>query len=246
MADFFKVLFPVFLSPTNYSEMLKKLASFLFYEVWIVTFFLREIPAVKSAFLAVENAPPIKNVISLIPGHESLNLTGVAIGLFIAGLSYATQLHDIISDIFRIRHHFDIDYILLPLARKVGKEITPEFVEKISAARDPLMREVFYKYASSRSESTIVDKHDIERALDGWSWYWILIEAMPITLLAAGIAAIFGTMGQIFGFLLAFACLLFFAILYSLKLRRLARPQVDAIASDRNARAAVEKQFDAL
>jgi hypothetical protein len=48
--DIFKLLLPVFLSPKNYDEMLKKLAAFLFYETWLMTFVLRGIPIVEQHF----------------------------------------------------------------------------------------------------------------------------------------------------------------------------------------------------
>jgi hypothetical protein len=246
MADLLKLLLPVFLSPTNYSEMLKKLGSFLFYETWLATFFLRQIEPIGAFFRSIESSPPVLSVISLIPGYDKLNLTGLVIALFVAGVSYAAQLHDRISDLFGIRHRFDLNYILLPLAQRVRKRATPRLREAMSANRDPLMRAVFYRYASSRSDKVIVDKHDIERALDGWSWYWILIEAMPLTLVGGIASAIFGARGEAVGFFGVFICLLFLAWLFNFKLRRLALPQIDTIAADTKASAAVKKEFDAL
>jgi hypothetical protein len=53
--DILKLLLPVFLSPKNYDEMLKKLAAFLFYETWLMRFVLRGIPIVDTAFRSVES-----------------------------------------------------------------------------------------------------------------------------------------------------------------------------------------------
>lgn len=246
MADILKLLLPVFLESANYTEMLKKLGSFLFYEIWIATFFLREIPLINSSFSSMENSQALQSVISLIPGHDKLNLAGLLIALIIAGVSYAIQLHDRISDLFGIRHRFDVKHILLPLASKVGKRVTPKLTQAISDGRDPLMRSVFYRYASSRDDKPIVDKHDIERALDGWSWYWILVEAMPVAIATALIAESLGDRGEALWFSGVFVCLLFAAWLFSFRLRRLTLPQIDAIVANKRAKAAIKKQFDAL
>jgi hypothetical protein len=246
VTDFLKLLLPVFLSPANYSEMLKKLASFLFYEIWIATFFLREIPEINSAFQAIESTPAIRGVVSLIPGGDKLNLTGIAIGLIIASVSYAVQFHDRISDAFGIRRRFDCKHILIPLATAVGTDMTPEKTLSLTQNRDELMREVFYKYASSRADKTVVDKHDIERALDSWSWYWILIEVVPVMLVATGIASYFGAHEQAVNFLYISIFFVFCVLLFSLRLKRLARPQVSAIANNAETRANVRSVFDAL
>ena len=91
MWDFLKLLLPVFLSPTNYSEMLKKLGSFLFYEVWLATFFLREIPNIDAAFRSVETFGHVGSALALIPGHEKINISGLAIALSVAAISYSIQ-----------------------------------------------------------------------------------------------------------------------------------------------------------
>jgi hypothetical protein len=43
--------------------------------------------------------------------------------------------------------------------------------------RDSLMRDVFYRFASSKSDNPVVDKHDIEHALNAWAWFWAFVEA---------------------------------------------------------------------
>lgn len=224
MADFLKLLLPVFLSPKDYSEMLRKLASFLFYDVWIATFFLRSIPSIDSAFNSVENFGPIGQAISLIPGHEKLNISGIVIALIVAGVSYAIQLHDRISDLFGIRKRFDRNYILLPLAVLVGVELSPAQLNAMNVNRDALLRAVFYPYVSSRAEHPLVDRHDIERALDTWSWYWVLIELLPVILIALLVAGYFKTNGLLVGFCAAFICFWLLAWLFSLRLERFTRP----------------------
>jgi hypothetical protein len=97
------------------------------------------------------------------------------------------------------------------------------------------MREVFYKYASSRAEKAIVDKHDIEQALTNWSWYWALVEAMPLCLLFMALSAI----GKSFLPAIIFGCTFLTLSLSSMyfyaRCKRYIRPQVDTIKADSTA-----------
>jgi hypothetical protein len=246
MADSIKLLLPIFLSSKNYDEMLKKLAAFLFYETWIMTFLLRGIPSVDAAFRSVESFGAIGTALSTIPNHEKLNLGGLAVALLIAGLSYAIQLHDRISDLFGIRRRFDRNYILLPLAVLVGAELSPRQLIALTRSRDNLMRTVFYPYVSSRNETPLVDKHEIERALDAWSWYWLLIEAIPLTLLGALIAAGFASYSLLCLFSMIFTILWLLAWLYYLRLESFSRSEIEAIAANSTARLAIRDAFSAL
>jgi hypothetical protein len=246
MGELFKTLIPHFWSPTNYAEMLKKLASFLFCEVWIATYFLRQIASVGNLFVSIESAPPIGDVVSLIPRHEHLNITGIGIAFLVAGVSHAFQLHDKISDLFGIRRRFDQRYILLPLADLVGVTLTSEQQIALMSQRDEIMHRVFYKYTSSRSHTPLVDKHDIERALDGWCWYWIFIEGMAVAFIASAVSLIFRAIFPAVGFAAVFAILCLFAWLLSFKLRTLARPQIETIAANKHARREIRKVLNAL
>ena len=245
MQGLFKFLTSLF-TPRNYTEMLRKLAFFLFWEIWIATFFLREIEVVDNVFRAAEQFGPLKDLMSLLPVAAKLNLLGFVIALLFAIFSYAFKLHDRISDLFGIRNNFDYNHILLPLAALVGIRLTAKKRDALISRRDSILRIVFYTYVSSRKKKTLVDKHDIERALEGWSWYWVLIEAMPIALLGALIAAMSGSClyasAFLAVFLIAFAC----SWLYYSRLPRLARPEIESIANDTKARAAVIKAFRAL
>jgi len=241
MSDFLKLLLPIFLSPTNYLEMLKKLGSFLFYEVWLATFLLREIPDVDAAFRSVENFGHVGSALALIPGHEKINLSGFAVALFVAVISYSIQLHDRISDIFGIRKRFDRNYIILPLAVLVGAKLSPTQLNSAVVNRHTLLRTIFYPFVSSTAENPVVDRHEIWRVLDVWSWYWILIESLPVVLVSAVVAAAFAAHSLLVGFGLAFIGLLFVTWIYSFRLERF-----EAIAANPNAALAVREAFSAL
>jgi hypothetical protein len=245
MMDFLKLLLPIF-SPTNYAEMLKKLASFAFYETWLATFFLRTIPEIDQFFHSIENYRALGQALSTIPHYDKLNLFGLALSLAVAGLFYVVQLHDRISDLFGIRKRFDRNYIILPLAVLVGAKLTTKQLNSLNRTRDSLLRLIFYPYVSSKAEHPLVDKHDIERALDAWSWFWVFIEAIPIALLSAITALWFSD--KVLA--LSFCAVAIFSWLTSsalyLRLERFTRPEVEAIAGNATARAKILEAFGAL
>jgi hypothetical protein len=177
MGEFVNLVVPFFSTPTNYSEMLKKLAGFAFYQVFIITLLLRQIPEVNAWFNSIETFGKLGELVSALPNWENLNVLGIFIGILVALISNIFHLHDRISDILRIRSRFDKRYILIPLAQNVGATITPRMSKAIDDHRDSLMRDVFYRFASSKSDNPVVDKHDIEHALNAWAWFWAFVEA---------------------------------------------------------------------
>jgi len=180
LVDFLKLLFPVFWSAKDYPDVLKRLASILFWETYVLTFVLRaSIPAINNFFESVENLAPIARILAILHG-ENLNFCGFIISLVAAWISYSLRLHDRISDLFGIRARFDRNYILLPLAILTGSQLSAFQLNRMGANRDSLMRRVFYRYASTRAERPLVDRHDIEAAIEIWSWYWVLVEGTAV------------------------------------------------------------------
>jgi hypothetical protein len=101
-------------------------------------------------------------------------LPGVALGF----LARTIRLHDRISDVLRIRERFDVDEILLPLARGSEFPVGTLSMDQLRNSRRALMGRVFYRYASSTDAK--IDKHLIYEALDWWSWYWVIVEALAV------------------------------------------------------------------
>jgi hypothetical protein len=246
MAEIFSFFLPIFATPRNYSQMLLKLAGFALYETYLLTLFLRDIPAVDAVFRSVETSGRLGTVLSQIPNADALNLAGIGLALLVALISHVTHLHDRISDLLGIRHRFDIAHILRPLAHRVGVNLTTPKLNKISSNRDHVMRDVFYRFASSRAENTVVDKHDIEHALAQWSWFWALIEGIVYVGTASIVAFISG--GSDLGVWLALivSVLISLSVFQYYRLPRYATPQIEAIASDHNAALHVRAKFDAL
>ena len=185
-------------------------------------------------------------MVGIIPHHEVLNLSGVVIAFAAAVLTHMFQFHDRISDVLGIRRRFDRQHILVPLALRVGSVITKDKEAKIERHRDELMRAVFYKYATSRGDNLPVDKHDIEHALNAWSWFWVLVEAVAYFGVGAIIAWCLGSHDLAGDLAIISAALFLIAFLQCRRLARYAQPQIGSIANDPTAAYNVKRQFDAL
>jgi len=218
---------PFFATPTTYAEMLKKLAGFAFYQVLLITLLLRQIPQIESGLRSFDQ---------LVPFASDYPVSAFLIALLAALISNILPLHDRVSDLFRIRQRFDTKYILLPLAQLVGAKLTPQQSSALRQDRHRLMREAFYKFASSRDPSPLVDRHDIEHALNQWAWFWAFIEGTIFWSVGATIAFAFksNSLGNYLA--LVALILLLSALVLSFRLPRYARPQVEAIAADAKAR----------
>lgn len=246
MGGFLSALLPFWSSPKNYDEVLQKLSGFCVYEVWAISFFLRTICEVDKFLSNIEHWGPIGKALGIIPSYEIYNISGLFIAIIVAVLTKMFQIHDRISDVIGLRRRFDRNNILIPLALSVGSVVTDALRKKIAINRDKLMRPVFYKYASSRAEKPLVDKHDIEQALGMWWWFWVFVEAIAYLLVAALIAWCVGGAQEAKTLLwIALGCFAM-SLLLRMRLNRYARPQVEAIAADPTAAADVKKEFDAL
>jgi hypothetical protein len=246
MGEVIKLILPFFYTTKNYGDVLKKLAMFAFYETYLITFLLRNIPRIDAFFTTVESWGSIGNAVRTIPHYDVLNMSGIVIAFLVALLTHMFQFRDRISDVLRIRRRFDVKNILIPLSQRVGAATTTKKEAQIREHRDDLMHTVFYKYASSGAKNPLVDRHDIEHALNAWSWFWVFVEAIVYFAVGAIIGFSFGSPQLGLGFVVVCAALVIFAVVQSFRLPRYARPQVASIANDPTAAYDVKNTFDAL
>lgn len=246
MGEVVKLVLPFLVTPKNYGEMLTKLASFAFYEAYLITLLLRANPIAAAFFTTIESWGPIGKVVVIIPHHDVLNLAGIVIAFVLAVLTHTFQFHDRISDVFGIRRRFDRKSILIPLSQRVGSAVSEDKETKIGKHRDELMRAVFYRYASSRADKPLVDKHDIEHALNAWSWFWASVEAVAYFGVGAMSATLLGSPDLMRTFAMIAASFLIIALVQHMRLAGYARPQINSIAADPTAAFDVKNQFDAL
>lgn len=246
MKEFVELIIPFISTSKNYEDTLKKLAMYAFYWVFIITLVFRYDPDIDALFRSIEGWGPIGKIVKIIPNYKVLNIGGIFIALGAFILSNMFKLHDKISDITGIRRRFDFKQILFPLAELVGSAMPEEKKIRVRERRHELMRKVFYKYASSRIDHPLVDKHDIEHALNSWSWFWMAIEGVFYFSLAAIIAWCLNLDSTLKIFLIITLVFIIVALLLRPSLNRNAERQIQAIAADHTAQNDVRKQFDAL
>jgi hypothetical protein len=148
----------VFAQPTNYSEMLTKIAFFTF----SVTFLLTILVAGQSPEIAATLDGLDVKVKVLV--FESVKLGWILPAAVVAWLARVIKLHDKVSDIFRIREDFDVTEILIPLAGRVNVIVDVDRLTKFRERRDKIMLQVFYKYASALKPE--IDGQLVRTALD--------------------------------------------------------------------------------
>jgi hypothetical protein len=246
MEEIFKLILPIFYTTKNYGDILKKLSIFAFYETYLITFLLRNNPRIGSFFTTLESWGPIGDVLRTIPHYEVFNISGGVIAVLVALLTHMFKFHDLISDLFGIRRRFDVKNILIPLSQRVGVAITTERETQIRRHRDELMHAAFYRYASSRADNPLVDKHDIEHALNAWSWFWVCLEGAVYFGAGAIVAWWFASSELCQIFAVVSVILIILAVVQRPRLGRYARAQVDTIADDPTAAHEVKNKFDAL
>ena len=140
--------------------MLNKIAIFTcgvsIFAVWLLR---HESPSVE-AFLASLTLPvPIATGLAIPLGT-------ILPAFLIALVSRIFKLHNHLSNILGIRHRFDLEAILFPLAIATSIAFPVEKVRQIKKQRKDLMYKTFYKYASSSPSKAVIETHYITMALD--------------------------------------------------------------------------------
>lgn len=229
------------LTVTNYPEMLRKLSTvMLFVMIGCIYVIRAQIPAVDAALKHLDVVTPAVPVM----GSVTVPFATFLAAFVVASITESIKLHDKISDLFRIRHEFDVHWILLPMALMSGAALSFSQIEKLHYARQRLMGQVFYKYASSTKPE--IDPHTITQALTSWSWYWTCVEATAALLPSAAVLAFFGkyawatTVGCIVLVLLALTRIFHFDC------AKYAESQAEQILSNNSRRTAVAAEFNAL
>lgn len=234
-----------FIGRTNdYSDMLNKLAGFVFWECVLCIALLRRHQEFNTWLSSFEQG--------LIPNDaipENLRFLSpltLGISILVAIIFHFTQLHNQIQKPFGIRKRFDTEYILKPLALGVGVSISKSATRAFHATRHTVMQRIFYRYASSTKSDSLVDKHNIVQALWRWTWFWMFEEGALLFLTFAVIAVIFG-IHSLFLFFVAVS-FIFVLIMALIKpsLVRAARSQIEQILDNQEAKSDIWNQISAL
>jgi hypothetical protein len=168
-------------------------------------------------------------------------LPGVAVGF----IARTVRLHDRLSDILKIRRRFDVEEIILPLAKGSGFPVGTLSMDQLRESRSRLMPRIFYRYASSTDPK--IDRHLIYEALDWWSWYWVVVESVAV-FIPTGIALLFSEPTW-HGWILIGACLVVSIValpFFRSHCARYARAEVQEILADNTRKSEVNQEFRAL
>ena len=210
--------------PSDYSDILKRVFVISNAVGLICTVALANVsPAFKQLFDSIStNADigPLKNLKALY----------VVIPLIIALVSRMVKLHDIISDLFKIRFNFDTNYILYPLAEKSGLILNTDLKRKIRLNRIDLMYKVFYPYASFKSP--VIDDQLVRNAADNWGWFWVLVESSLLVVITTIILILLNNINYVILFLLGLIVISLLIIYFWNSCKRGAEHQIVAILDD--------------
>ncbi len=88
MGEVVKFILPFLSAPSNYADILKKLATLAFYETYFITLALRANTKIDTFFSGIELWGPIGKAIAIIPHYDVLNLSGLAIATAVAVLTH--------------------------------------------------------------------------------------------------------------------------------------------------------------
>lgn len=179
-----------------------------------------------------------------LPFVKEVNWLGYVLpAIIFAIVAYSIRLHDLLSDALRVRYFFDTRYIIRPMALKVG--VLEDQVPRLYSRRSELMKDVFYRYASSTKP--VIDTHNIHEALDNWAWVWVLLEAWFVFMVCGIALCCLGSIKVGLCVLaIATGVVVMLSPIYLHRCVKYAKAQVDDILSDAERRKAVSSKLNAI
>jgi hypothetical protein len=223
----------------NYPQMLRKISTFSFLFACIAIYILSsQIPSLGSF---------LKNY------KYSINVLNMSLpfGIFIPAFLFALvsriiKLHNKLSDVFSLRVRFDTSHILLPMAKASGTTNANIDLKKITEKRKKLMKEVFYKYASSTPNMSVIDTHYVIMAMDQWSWFWIVQEGVFIFIITSLILLFVGKLMTTFILTAVVAIGLLLLLYIWVGCRKYAEQEIEQILDNPLRMKAIAGVFNAL
>ncbi|MEA3225687.1 MAG: hypothetical protein U9Q07_07015 [Planctomycetota bacterium] len=178
-------------------------------------------------------------------GPFKLPVLAALVPLAASMIARIITLHDLVSDIFHIREHFDVEHILKPLASGVGVSVDAKIRNKFKVNRHALMRDTFYRYAPD-ADNTKINPQLVVTALDRWGWFWSMVEPSIIVLIAGVVAwLVVGFMASLVYLVVALALNLA-ALCYWPSCVRAAQYEVEAILQNANRQKVIHEAFNAI
>lgn len=226
---------------TDYQSMLNRIFWFTSAAALGAVWLLRsQVPAL-DAILGQIDMEVQTSAGKMLPVPGGYLLPALVMGL--AGRVF--RIHSHLGHWLGIRERFDVDVILTELARRVGVHMDQVSDNQWLSHRHDLMRQTFYRFASSNSPQ--IDLHLIHQALDLWSWFWIGLEATFVFVLTG--LALVAMNARDTGFMTVGGVLVLAAVglpAIRQQCKRYAIAQVKAILSDPLRAAQIRQAFEEL
>jgi cytochrome c oxidase subunit IV len=233
------------LSVENYKAMLNKLAVLAFFVGTACAVVLRiHVDQIDSALGDLDLTVPLGIA-------EPFDLDNVPFGTLVFGvaaafISHAFKLHDKLAALFGIRRNFDVKRILKPMADLSSVVLDDEKLQRMKSQRSRLMRDVFYRYASSSEGRQVIDPHIITQALTNWSWYWFCLEAVAFLILTSIALIGFGEWSVAIWLIVVISALIVAMKVFMRDSIENANSQVQEILSDPARKAEIKARLDAV
>jgi hypothetical protein len=223
----------IFDNPKSYPDMLKKVATVVFFIAAIGLFILTQISNIFSSFFA-----NISWNVKYDIGGFSLYLANIYIPILIAVFENMFKLHDRISDIFAIRYRFDKKVIIWSLLNKLG--MNNMYIRVNRKNREKIMDDIFYKYVGYANPK--IDPHLVYMAMGAWSWYWIVLDTVVVIIFTIGVSTIFYFSWKIVlvSIVMIFILLIISHLIKHFQCKRYAEQEIDAILMLDNAKLDIE------
>ena len=224
----------LFYLPKNYSEMLLKIATTMFFISLIMLAILSNI---------VEEIESLMKIISFGINYKfggfELYLSYFYFPIIFALAESMFKLHDRISDLFSIRYNFEKNVIIAEFLIEI--RLYKKFKKVNKSNRKIIMDAIFYKYASSTNPQ--IERHLIDMALSSWCWYWIVMDTALCVVVSGVVCLIYTFSVTILFALFVFVliCLLIMYIIKTFQCRNYAIREVKAILELENSRNEIER-----
>lgn len=177
----------------------------------------------------------------ILPVPGGYLVPALAIGL----ISRIFRIHSVVAEWLGIRERFEVDVIIHELAYRTGVSLDDVPDELLVRKRYHIMRHGFYQFVSGRRPQ--IDELLVERALDSWSWFWVVLEAAVVLVLTGFVLVACGA--EQTGVTVVLASLAFAAAglpTIRTQCRRYAVAQVRAIVDDPERARLVVKAFESI
>jgi hypothetical protein len=193
--------------------------------------------------------PALDHTLHEIPAFEVSWTKGLSSAysvpaVLVALVCFAVPLHIQLDRLLGIRRRMALLHMIPYFAKAVGFQPPDDFAARVESRERPLLRDIFYPYASSTKPR--IDPHLIHQALTRWLWFWMMLELEFFILIFVWPLYWRREFSSATGLSVLGLLLVPLMVLNHRASIRLAREQIDEIASNATFRDEIYKVLEAL